>query len=88
MLEIGKSGSVRGVKFFYKAEYCDTLQSKEGRNVEYKVCLNKRASHLLDKFSNKNTGCLQRSPLTMSIDQHYDIDRYRFFLVLQRICLE
>ena len=29
--------------FFYMAEYCDTLQSKERRNREYKVCLNERA---------------------------------------------
>jgi hypothetical protein len=25
------------------AEYCDTLQSKEKRNWEYKACLNERA---------------------------------------------
>jgi len=43
MWEIHKSGSERGVKFFYKAEYCGTLQSKERRNREYKVCLNERA---------------------------------------------
>ena len=42
------SGFVRGVKLFYKAEYCDTLQSKEGRTREYKVCLNDRALRLLD----------------------------------------
>ncbi len=42
------SGSVRGVKFFYKAEYCDTLQSKEKRNREHKACLNERALRLLD----------------------------------------
>jgi hypothetical protein len=30
--EICKHGSVRGVKFFYKAEYCGTPQSKERRN--------------------------------------------------------
>jgi hypothetical protein len=29
MREIFKSGSVRGVKLFYKAEYCGTPQSKE-----------------------------------------------------------
>ena len=29
--------------FFYMAEYCDTPQSKERRNREYKVCLNERA---------------------------------------------
>jgi len=34
---------VRGVKFFYKAEYCDTPQSKERRNRENKACLNERA---------------------------------------------
>ena len=55
MLEIGKSGSVRGVKFFYKAEYCDTPQSKERRNWENKACLNKRASHLLDSPTRQNT---------------------------------
>jgi hypothetical protein len=47
-VEILKSGSVRGVKLFYKAEYCDTLQSKERRNREHKVCLNNRALRLLD----------------------------------------
>jgi hypothetical protein len=49
MWEIHKSGSERGVKFFYKAEYCDTLQSKEKRNREYKACLNDRALRLLDQ---------------------------------------
>ena len=35
--------------FFHMAEYCDTLQSKEKRNREYKACLNERAIlHLLD----------------------------------------
>jgi len=29
--------------FFHMAEYCDTLQSKEERNREYKDCLNERA---------------------------------------------
>jgi len=37
------SGSERGVKLFYMAEYCDTLQSKEKRNWENKVCLNEKA---------------------------------------------
>jgi hypothetical protein len=33
------------------AEYCDTPQSKEGSNREYKVCLSIRAIvHLLDFF--------------------------------------
>jgi hypothetical protein len=50
MREIFKSGSVRGVKLFYKAEYCGTPQSKERRNREYKVCLNERALRLLDQF--------------------------------------
>jgi hypothetical protein len=36
MWEIHKSGSERGVKFFYKAEYCGTPQSKERRNGEYR----------------------------------------------------
>jgi len=48
-VEILKSGSVRGVKLFYKAEYCGTPQSKERRNGEYKVCLNNRALRLLDQ---------------------------------------
>jgi hypothetical protein len=48
MREILKSGSARGVKLFYKAEYCDTLQSKEKRNRENKACLNDRALRLLD----------------------------------------
>jgi hypothetical protein len=40
----------RGVKFFYKAEYCGTPQSKERRNGEYKVCLNERTIlRLLDQ---------------------------------------
>jgi len=39
---------VRGVKLFYKAEYCGTPQSKERSNREYKVCLNERVSRLLD----------------------------------------
>ena len=46
--DIHKSGSERGVKFFYKAEYCGTPQSKERRNGEYKACLNERALRLLD----------------------------------------
>jgi hypothetical protein len=49
MLEIGKSGSVRGVDALCMAECCDTPQSKEGSNREYKVCLSIRAIvHLLD----------------------------------------
>jgi len=47
-VEILKSGSASGVKLFYKAEYCDTPQSKERRNGEYKACLNERALRLLD----------------------------------------
>jgi len=43
MREILMSGSERGVKLFYMAEYCDTLQSKEKRNWENKVCLNEKA---------------------------------------------
>ena len=55
MLEIGKSGSVRDVDVLCMAEYCDTPQSKEGRNWEYKVCLSNRAIvHLLDNYVNKN----------------------------------
>jgi len=35
--------------FFCMAECCDTLQSKEERNREYKLCLNKGTIvHLLD----------------------------------------
>jgi hypothetical protein len=49
MKEIFTSGSERGVKLFYKAEYCGTPQSKERRNREYKVCLNDRALRLLDQ---------------------------------------
>jgi hypothetical protein len=49
MREIFKSGSVRGVKLYYKAEYCGTPQSKERRNREYKTCLNNRALRLLDQ---------------------------------------
>jgi hypothetical protein len=48
MREILTSGSVRGVKLSYKAEYCGTPQSKERSNGEYKVCLNERALRLLD----------------------------------------
>jgi len=51
------SGSARGVKFFYKAEYCDTLQSKEKRNWEYKACLNDRALRLLDQDVTWKSGC-------------------------------
>ncbi len=47
----------RGVKFFYKAEYCDTPQSKERRNGEYKVCLNDRALRLLDHCVTWKSGC-------------------------------
>jgi len=51
MLEIGTSGSVRGVDALSMAEYCDTPQSKEGSNREYKECLSIRAIvHLLDGF--------------------------------------
>ena len=42
----GKSSSpvLRGaLTFFHMAEYCDTLQSREERNREYKACLNERA---------------------------------------------
>ncbi len=36
--------------FFHMAEYCDTPQSKERRNREYKACLNERAIlRLLDQ---------------------------------------
>jgi len=36
--------------FFRMAEYCDTLQSKEKRNREHKVCINERAIlRLLDQ---------------------------------------
>ena len=51
MKEIFTSGFERGVKLFYKAEYCGIPQSKEGRNREYKVCLNDRALRLLDHGS-------------------------------------
>ncbi len=57
MWEIHKSGSERGVKLFYKAEYCGTPQSKERRNGEYKVCLNERALRLLDQDVTWKSGC-------------------------------
>ncbi|MEJ2648901.1 MAG: hypothetical protein P8016_10895, partial [Sedimentisphaerales bacterium] len=41
----------RDVDVLCMAEYCDTPQSKEGRNWEYKVCLSNRAIvHLLDNY--------------------------------------
>ena len=44
--------------FFHMAEYCDTLQSKEKRNREYKACLNERAIlHLLDHNVTWKLGC-------------------------------
>jgi hypothetical protein len=57
MWEIHKSGSVRGVKLFYKAEYCGTPQSKERRNREYKVCLNDRTLRLLYHDVTWKSGC-------------------------------
>jgi hypothetical protein len=40
------------------AEYCDTLQSKEKRNREYKACLNERAIlRLLDQDVTEKSGC-------------------------------
>ena len=52
------SGSERGVKLFYMAEYCDTLQSKEKRNREHKACLNERAIlRLLDQDVTWKSGC-------------------------------
>jgi len=57
MWEIHKSGSERGVKLFYMAEYCDTLQSKEKRNCEHKACLNDRALRLLDQEVTWKSGC-------------------------------
>jgi len=57
MKEIFTSGSERGVKLFYMAEYCGTPQSKEGRNREYKVCLNDRALRLLDHDVTWKSGC-------------------------------
>ncbi len=57
MKEIFTSGSERDVKFFYKAEYCGTPQSKEKRNREYKVCLNERALRLLDHDVTWKSGC-------------------------------
>ena len=45
--------------FFHMAEYCDTPQSKEGRNWEHKACLNERAIlRLLDHEFLKNSGIL------------------------------
>ncbi len=57
MKEIFKSGSERGVKLFYMAEYCDTLQSKEKINWENKACLNDRALRLLDHDVTLKSGC-------------------------------
>ena len=57
MKEIFKSGSERGVKVFYMAEYCDTLQSKEKRNREHKACLNDRALRLLDHCVTRKSVC-------------------------------
>jgi len=52
--DIGTSGSVRGVDALCMVEYCDTPQSKEGSNREYKVCLSIRAIvHLLDSLTKK-----------------------------------
>jgi len=46
--------------FFHLAEYCDTPQSKERRNREYKVCLNERAIlRLLDHEFSKNSDVLK-----------------------------
>ena len=41
----------------YMAGYCDTLQSKEERNKEYKLCLNDRALRLLDHNVTWKSGC-------------------------------
>jgi len=42
------------------AEYCDTSQSKERRNREYKACLNERAIlRLLDHNVSRNSDVLQ-----------------------------
>ncbi len=57
VLEICMHGSERGVKLFYKAEYCGTPQSKERRNWEYKVCLNERALRLFDHNVTWKSGC-------------------------------
>ena len=44
--------------FFHMAEYCDTLQSKEKRHRENKVCLNERAIlRLLDQEVTWKSGC-------------------------------
>ena len=44
--------------FFHMAEYCDTPQSKERRNREYKACLNERAIlRLLDHDVTRKSGC-------------------------------
>jgi hypothetical protein len=59
MLEIGTSGSVRGVDALCMAEYCDTPRSKEGSNREYKECLSIRAIvHLLDVRHEADVGKL------------------------------
>jgi len=70
MWEIRESGSARGVKLFYMAEYCDTLQSKEKRNWENKVCLNNRALRLLDHGLIKETDIL---PNTLKDLGHFPV---------------
>jgi hypothetical protein len=46
--------------FLHMAEYCDTPQSKERRNREYKACLNERAIlRLLDHDLSRNSDLLQ-----------------------------
>ncbi len=69
----GKSASTvpwGALMFFHMAEYCDTPQSKERRNREYKACLNERAIlRLLDQDVTWKSGCFpafERGDLTTS----------------------
>jgi hypothetical protein len=70
--DIYKSGSERGVKLFYMAEYCDTLQSKEKRNWEHKACLNDRALRLLDHNVTWKSGCFP-APERGDISKNSDV---------------
>jgi len=58
---------VRGIEVPHKVEYCDTLQSKDRRNREYKVCLNVGAIlRLLDNLEQN----AQRPPAKIAREFH------------------
>ena len=73
------------------AEYCDTPQSKERRNREYKVCLNERAIlRLLDQEFLKNSNILRLrkrvffdivSYLNASVKTHGEILSYNWIKI-------